>query len=375
MSDREIKRLSLSFIWTRTFFDLFERQAAQRYPYGFFAKISAHKAKFNELRGAGYDDEGLSLPWKPRRANYFWKYYFGRHPGDLTANLARERYLVPFRKRVKARISTSWLPTKGAVTLEGFFYAHGVAAVLTVRVRNSASLEEALTKAFQARWSASYKVKWNDGSEGDYSLGALAGYLLDSFCQDALGPGAGKGMEFPSGEPFSIATVIQGGSDYRDQLVEQGDETHRALEALASWNIDWPSANPPNLEDKKWDIKKPQDNHYLYGDKKGRALWFPKLFTPPDYAPRIYALGWYHRNLVLASLQTASLGAFLAHTAERLKRGARITVPHSDCAGNAIRALERLSQGRQNTYRTWSTRVQIEQNGFLDAMNYLKTKL
>jgi len=376
MTDRRIERLSLSFIWTRTFFNFFQGKAAAHYPYSFFARSSTYKPKFKELRSTEYDAEGLSLPWKRIHANWFWKHYFqGTQPRNVSPNKARSEYLIPFRKRVKADISTPLLMTRKAVTLEGFFYTHGVAAVITVRVRDCASLEEAVKRALQARRSAScYEVKWSDGSEGDYSLGALAEHLLVSFCKDALGPGGEEGKSFKGDHPFSIATVIQGGSGYRNQPVEQGNEIHKALEALATWNESWPSANPPKLENRKLHIKKPQDNHYLYGDQQGRTVWFPVLFTPRDEGFEIHALGWYHRNLVLASLQTASLGAFLTHTADQLKTGPDIANPQKHWARYAISALDRLSQG-QSTYRTWSTRVQIEQNEFLDAMNYLKTKL
>jgi hypothetical protein len=373
MANHKIERLNLCFIWTRTFFSLFQNQAATRYPYGFFARSTAYRAKFEELRKVEHPGEGLSLPWRRTCAHSFWKHYFkGNHLWDMKPSVAWDKYLVPFRKRVKSqRISASWLKTKRAVTLEGFFYRHGVAAVITVRVRDCASLDEAVERALPARYTGSYEVKWRDGSEGSYSLSALATYLLDSFCEDALGPGEEKGKDSPF---FSIATVIQGGSEYRDQPVKQGDDIHKALEALTTWTKSWPSVNPPQLEDKRFPIKHEQDNHYLYGDQQGRAVWFPKLFTPPKDGSKRYALGWYSRNLLLASLQTASLGAFLKHTADRLKTGADIPTSQKQWARGAIKALNRLSQG-QDTYRTWSTRAQIEQNEFLDAMNYLKTKL
>jgi hypothetical protein len=80
--------------------------------------------------------------------------------------------------------------------------------------------------------------------------------------------------------------------------------------------------------------------------------------------------------LLLASAQTASLGAFLTHTADRLKKGASVPNRQRLWARDAFKAMDQLSQGQMTqTYRTWSTRAQMEQNGFLDAINYLKTKL
>ena len=45
-------------------------------------------------------------------------------------------------------------------------------------------------------------------------------------------------------------------------------------------------------------------SHVLYGLDRGRAVWFPDLFTKQG---RVHALGCYHRNLTLLSLQTESL--------------------------------------------------------------------
>jgi len=374
VANYEIERLNLCFIWTRTFFNLFHGQAAELYPHGFFAKSAAYKAKFKELRFEGHDADGLCLPWPQTHANRFWEHYFEEtQPRDVSPNLAWQTYLVPFRKRAKAEIFTTWLPTKRAVTLEGYFYRHGVVAAITVKVHDCASLNEAVNRALQARYSGTYQVKWSDGSEENVSLGGLANHLLDSCCKDALSAEEEKGIGF-SGDPFSIVAVIQGGSEYKDQPVEQNDEIHRALEALTTWTAAWPGATPPQLAKKKLRIKNVKDNHCLYAGKQGRVVWFPKLFTPSEQGSKVYALGWYYRNLVLASLQTASLGTFLMHTANELKKGASISTYHANWARYAIMALERLSQS-PNTYRTWSTRAQIEQNGFLDAMNYLKTKL
>jgi hypothetical protein len=374
----KIDRLNLSFIWTRTFFNLFEDEADQNYPQGFFARITTYKTKFQELRSLMPDHEGLSLPWERTHANKFWNYYFqGRQPLDVSHNLAWQRYLIPFRKRVDVKISTPLVMTKKAIrsiTMEGFFYRHGVAVVVTLRVHDSASLDEAVKRALEARRSPLYEVKWSDGSGGSCTLGGLAKHLLDSLCEDALGPGGGMGRDF-SGDPFSIAAVIQGSAEYRNRPVEEGKEIHKALEALTTWTPDWPSGNPPKLEDKRLHIKNEQDNHYLYADRGGRALWFPRLFAPSEDGTEIHALRWYSRNLVLASLQTASLGAFLAHTAERLKTGAGINYYWTSWVWNAIKAMDRLSQGDKTTYRTWSTHAQMEQNGFLDAITFLRTRL
>jgi hypothetical protein len=375
MAEEQIARLNLSFIWTRTFDHFFRGPASLTYPYSFLARISSYKEKFDALRPAhsGTDAQGLSLPWPSRRANWFWKYYFnGTMPRDVSANRAWES-LIPFRKAIRAAIETPWLNRKHNVTLEGFFYRHGVAAAITVRVLDCMTLPEAVQKALDCRRNKDYTVRWEGGSKGEYSLTALVNEILDRLCEAALGPAESKGISFPA-EPFSVATIIDGGSDYRDREVLQSNDIHKALKTLASWNDAWPNADPPKLEDKRFRIKNRLDNHYLYGDQQGRAVWFPQLFTPSVDGKQKYALGWYHRNLLLSSLQTASLGAFVKHTADVMMTGAKISNYQSDWAWNAIEALNRLYHG-ENTYRTWSARAHMEQNSFVTAKEYLEKKL
>lgn len=375
MTAAKIDRVNVSFLWTRTFDHFFQGPAMPNYPYRFFARISSYKSKYEDLKNLIIDEHGLSLPWRTKRANWFWKYYFnGRQPWDVSGNQAWE-HLVPFRKSIPAKVGTPWLKREHNVSLEGFFYRHGIAVAITVRILDSESLSEMVQGALDSRRGRDYKVTWENGEEKEYSLTALANAILDRLCEQALGPNESKGTGFPA-EPFSITTIIQAGAGYRDREVLQGDEVHRALETLANWNSSWPNADPPKLVDKRFRIKNELDNHCLYGDQQGRAVWFPKLFTPSPDGRKKYALGWYHRNLVLSSLQTASLGAFLKHTADVHRAGGRINNYQTDWCWNAMNVLRRMYSGKkENTYGTWSARGHIEQNSFLGAMDYLDRQL
>jgi len=256
--------------------------------------------------------------------------------------------------------------------MEGYFYRHGVATMVTLRIRNCASLNKTLEKALLSRHAGTYKVTWNDGTQSSFSLSKLVKHYLDVLCTQALGGEQGMGRDF-SGNPFSVAAVIQGSKEYETVPVKQGNDIHKALESLVTWNKNWSKTNPPQLEEKALPIKNDKGNHILYGDRQGRAVWFPLLFAPPSHGHK-HAIGWYFRNLMLASMQTASLGAFLKYTTDQFQNGKTISGSQKHWASKAINALERLSQG-QNTYRTWSTHAQIEQNSFRETIDYLKSKL
>lgn len=375
---KKIKRFSLSFIWTRTFFNFLQSDSEEELnnlPFNFFIKLSSYKEKYRTLKQKGFDDNGLSLPWKKTHVNWFWEYYFeGRDPWDVSPNLAWERYMIPFRKPVPVKISSPILKPQGSVSIEGFFYRHGIALVITVRLFDSPSLTALLNKAFQVRRSKIFELTNGELSPGKYSLTSLANKLLDSFCSLALGAKGSKGRSFP-GEPFSVSTVIQGDEYYRDIPVDHGGDIHKVLEGLTNWNRNWQRANPPKLEDKKIPIQNDYDNHCLYADKQGRVVWFPWLFTPSSSDnSKQYALGWYKRNLVLASLQVASIGAFVKYTAGLKKNGTDINTYHRQWAEYAMRILKRLYSG-ENTYKTWSARAYIEQNGIMDDLKYLEETL
>ena len=381
MSDNEknkvIERFSLSFIWTRTFFNFLEsysQEELNKLPFEFFVKLSSYKDKYKILKREGVDNNCLMLPWKKRHANWFWKYYFeGRNPWDVSPNSAWEKYLIPFRKPVAVNISSPILNTGESVSVESFFYRHGIALVITVRLLNSPSLTALLNKAFQLRRNKIFELTKGELSPGKYSITALANKLLDLFCGLALGRKGGKGRSFP-GEPFSVATVIQGDEHYLKMPVEQSSDIHKMLEGLTKWNRNWQGAKPPNLQEKKIPIQNECDNHCLYANKQGRMVWFPQLFTPSVDNSKRYALGWYHRNLVLSSLQVASIGAFVKNTADLKRNGIDITTYHRQWADYSLRILKRLDSG-ENTYKTWSARKHIEQNGIMDDLTYLEKKL
>jgi hypothetical protein len=105
-----------------------------------------------------------------------------------------------------------------------------------------------------------------------------------------------------------------------------------------------------------------QANEFIVGDLRdeqlvSRVLWSPRLFVPVAQGQKNYALRWYYRNLVMASMHARSLSAFLVNTSqqnqinESLARYARI-------AQTILMNLQ--NPDGKSTYRTRSLKVQIE---------------
>ena len=81
----------------------------------------------------------------------------------------------------------------------------------------------------------------------------------------------------------------------------------------------------------------------------------------------------YHRNLVFASLQTESLGLLVSRTAKNRRNGEDFYSPdHRECVRRASNILWQLYAGDYSTYRSWSPRVQIEDNNLKQELDDIR---
>jgi hypothetical protein len=245
--------------------------------------------------------------------------------------------------------------------------------MVTIRLRDHANLTDAVNKAVEARRGASYTVHWANGYQGIYNLNQLLDKLMNDLRGEALGAGVHAG--WVTGAPFSVAAVIQGARAYENVVVSDGGDVHRALEGLTNFSQNWQAVQLPALVDRQLELraKSSLPNHILYGDKRGRVVWFPYHFSPK--LMKNFKIGCYHRNLVLASLHTESLGEFVRRTAVSMQAGSNLSYNHSSQAKRALKVLDKFHAKSVNTYRTWSTRAQIEANGYLPYMAYLELHL
>jgi len=351
-----VDQLNVSFIWTRTFFHLFNEAETVRAPFGFFAGYSDYRSKFNELLSSSSQ---LSCPWEDKTAktNWFWKYYLGTDPlRTETSKLSNLSWnnLVPFRKTLKRDVMLPWSDPSSNVkdiSLEVFFYRHGVALVCTLRLRHFENLDDAVNKALEARYQSVFASRTASGSVQSCTLTALSEDCLNELCRDAI-----QSTEGYSDQLFSIAAVVSGNCENNENIVQQGSPIHKALEGLTSWDSSWQNMDLPDLSANVIPIKKYQPKDVLYGHENGRALWLPRLFVPVAERRKHFALRWYYRNLVMASMHARSLSAFLVNTNKQTILNGRLK-DHARIARNILLKLQNVKD--KSTYQTNSLKVQI----------------
>ncbi len=349
-----VEQLNVSFIWTRTFFHLFNEAETAHAPFGFFAGYSDYRSKFKELSS---NPSQLSCPWEDKTAktNWFWKYYLGTDPlrteQSKLSNLSWKN-LVPFRKTLKRDVMLPWSDPSSNVkdiSLEGFFYRHGVALVSTLRLRHCEDLDDAVNKALKARYQSVFSMREATGSVQSCTLTRLSEDCLNELCRDAI-----QSTEGYPDQLFSIATVASGNCEANEIIVQQGNPIHKALEGLTSWDSSCQTI--PDLSANVIPIKKYQPGDVLYGHENGRALWLPRLFVPVAERRKHFALRWYYRNLVMASMHSRSLSAFLVNTNKLTILNNRLK-DHARIARDILLKLQNVRD--KSTYQTNSLKVQI----------------
>ena len=187
----QIQDLRLSFIWAETFLDVL-RDPTTDVPFCFLGSRPLYAAIFRRvLLGRKY--RALGPPWSQPSGDYFWTYYLeGRTPGDLTGVQAWKG-LVPFRTDVPVEVVAPWFQP-GRLTLEGYFYPHGIALVITAVNRTPLALRQVVERAFQVRRIGRFNVS-DDAHEASeaVSLDALALRGLRSLRVQAFGTSASTG--------------------------------------------------------------------------------------------------------------------------------------------------------------------------------------
>lgn len=361
--------LRISFIWTETFFDLLSHPQPPHAPFNFLGRESTYRPFFEEALNSKTGKSGLTTPWHQPAGRSFWKFYLeNRNPDQINGHQSFQA-LVPLRGQVPVTIKAAWFP--GTIFPEVFFYPHGTALIITARYTHTVTLPDAIDIGFKVRREDQFDVQWkNDGTSEHVSLDTLAEKCLAVLRALALGSEAGSGVH--PFEPFSILTVVRGEGVDPGVPLAQGSDLHRMLEAVTAWDRDAQSYQLPELTDANVNLKLKSQlpGHVLYGHRRGRAIWFPHRFLQPTLPRR--PLACYHRNLVATSAQVESLSQFASATAEKSRNGTIAPIVR-DYAKRAVIMLGLLYGGvRDKTYRTWSSRAQIEQNGFVADINYIR---
>lgn len=375
--DIKIERMRLSLIWVESNLGLLGDPEPPQVPKGFLGNRNLYAAEFDRIRKEGSSPDGLTQPWEEPAGHHFWQYYLEKQPLAALDGQIFWKFLIPFRISVPLTITSSW--PEGRLTHEGYFYPFGFAWLLTLESKKQMDLKDAIQMVLKSR-SLPYVVVLPNWKEKHMGVYALADKCLTWLRESGLGKGASSGS-IPTNEPFSVFTVIQGSGTTSAGIPVRGDEIHRALEALTTWNqaliSSWGTVQPPPLDSKVLIPLKsgtPQD-HVVYAQKRGRAVWFPQAFS--DTNTKRCTLSCYHKNLSTAALQVESLCAFLKATASEIKNGRweYLPVMHHECARIAAGIVGRMYGDVEETYRSLSPRYHMDQNKYVQAINKVRNQV
>jgi hypothetical protein len=373
-----VRDLRVSFIW----FEADDRFMRSTPPVGaglpYLGHEATYVAAFNKILSERANPKTLSLPWPGPGQMTFWHYYMN-NLSKVDGAKAWKR-LVPLRRRLTSRIEADWFRMRGELRffLEAFLYPHGQAllatAVLDPKDSAPLSVEEARALAFKIRFE---KLRYStDGQTWESQLlNKVSDQCLAELRTTALGPDSSPAKSRKP--PFSVVTVVQGSSSDLDAKAQDDKELRKKLWALTKWNryferVELPSFDDVNLRPIQKDSPA---SHVLYGDERGRVIWFPVYFSDRTEEPPPHKLGHYHRNLVFCCLQVESLGALVSITAEKMKADRDSVSNDTRVMGRtAAHLLSQLHGGAKDIYQSWSARAQIRQNELVPAIDFWRNE-
>jgi hypothetical protein len=368
----QLHDVRLSLIWTTTFSDLLCNPPSPDAPMAFLGRRSMYAEKFEQILAAPKKSRGWAAPWPPSGRIHFWTYYLKlRCPHTLSGNTAWNA-LVPLRTELPIKVRADDMP--GRFMLEGFAYPFGIGLIISVYCQDTYKLPEMTQILIDfVNQRNKLKVTWpQEGRSISLPIRQLANeHILMHLREVVLGQK--KIVDMLESRLFTVLTVVKatGTEHLQYEPVVSGGDIHRALHALASWSTAWKSETLPALDtvivppDR---LKQRSEGSALYTQKRGRALWFPGLFAPST--GKIRTLACYHRNSTLAALQTEMLAGMVIQVSEQLDLLSH-SEPYHDCVRHATQKLRQLYVGSPSTYRSYSLRLQIEQNGWCPAINRL----
>jgi hypothetical protein len=346
-----IKDFRLTFVWVETILDPISGAVQLDAPFNFLQKSNVYQHVFAKVL-VGVSGLNLQVPWRTHKEQFFWKYYLSG--ADLEAVGARQawEHLVPLLTKLPFSVK-NW--KQGNITIEGFYYPHGLALAVTFRVVGSFTLDQVVTLA--------YAIK--DGDEKIPAEGPKGPVVctLDSLARDAfkymresLGKGINAGKRR---DAFSIFTVVKA---QPGTLFVSDGPVHQAIQAVTEWPPDWETAGLLPVQDVQVPTKGSDSRgSILFARPRSRGVWLPGLFASNRLKKP--SLSCYHHNLVYGCMHVDSLGGLVEGTLGLLKDTplANLDPTLKSCARNAIDRLDELYSGdRKQSYRSYSLKKQIE---------------
>jgi len=352
----------LTFLWVETILDMISGATDLAEPFTFLNKSNRYRKVFEEVL-AGKSKTSPEAPWQKRKKQFFWKYYLAGPALDSVSGRQAWEHLVPLRTKLPFAVK-DW--EHGRVTIEGFYYPHGLALAVTLRVVSALTLDQTVKLAYAIRDGDEKFSIQQDRLQTVKTLESLADDAL-TWMRDSLGKGVKPGTRR---DVFSIFTVVKAVPMI---LFEPGGEVHRAFQAVTEWSSAPETASLRPILEVQVPVKgSDAPGTMLLAHRRGRAVWFPGLFSKNK--PKKPSLSCYHRNLVFACMQVDSLGGLVRGMLRLLEDTplAKVNSTLKTCALNTIDRLDELYMGdRDRTYRSASVAKQIYQNE-LKELNRLR---
>lgn len=361
-----VQDLRLAFIWTRFLGHLFDDPVPD-VPFAFLGRDTTWAPRFEAVRRYHGDPDHLTPPWPRHRGKHFWGMYLGCDPWDVDPWRAWKHF-VPLRLKRPVEVEAPWL--EGRVDTEGFFYPHGYALVVDVRLRpadpDGWPLFEAVDHAHEVRSGRAFDVTVG-GVTRSMRLDSLAAAALDRLGRIAHGDrDSGR-----ASRPYSVSTFVRVDGVDSSLPVQQDDDVHRALDALTHWNGAWRYANLSPLDQAAAPDPLLPPSHVHYVRPGGQAAWFPGLADP---RLKHRKLSCYHRNQTLAALQIESVGGLAVRTADRDRAGQAIPFAQDQCANQAAGLLGRLYGWTRDTYSSRASQAHLQAAGLVRHVDHLRAR-
>jgi len=365
--------LRISFIWVTTILDFLKGTVAPGAPMAFLGDEVQYKHTFDQLLQS-LPQGVIQPPWFKPKEDFFWFYYVeNTQPMNMTGTKAW-KFLVPLRMKIPFKVIAP-SPTDRAY-LEGFFYPHGLAVVLTAECTEPLTLDETRDLAFDIRQNKFLKLTIpGQAQPQDLHLNLIADRAMTFLTQVALGPQAKAPQLSPA---FSIWTVVRGDGVNPLLPTPNGGDVHKVLEAVTTFNPNFATANLPNIAANSAQLRKKRSaGDVLYCNNRGRAVWFPGTFTLPPGPKR--SMACYHRNLIYASMQVESLCRLTRETAKEMNQPgatAQLPIQQYNYVKRAAGILTRMYSALEDkTYRSGSPYMQIRQNNFIGDINKVRQEM
>jgi hypothetical protein len=224
------------------------------------------------------------------------------------------------------------------------------------------ALEALVEAACRIRTGGHLKVGWGGQAPAAQSVDEMASRAFSAIRSRAMGRRAPAPVQSSIGNPFAIATIIQG-TDRQPPIPPEDDGPLRhALHGLISASPTWRTDVLPLLSDASVTLRRTSPPYHLvYVEPRGRAVWFRDAFECRDTCS---SCSCYHHNLFYGSLQVESLAEFVRATVGPIKaNAAAVSVERMKVLRRAA-ALLGLIYGGKETYRSRSLRRQIDDNGW-----------